>query len=207
MTLYTNNRQKSTKTPYYSNYKCTSLNISADFGSYPNLTKIGDYAFFNCTSITGRCYIGNKVGYIGDHAFAYCTGLNEGIWIDTEKGTDTEVKNCVFYGCSNAIWISTNTNVTYAMFAYCTNVIETGVSSKSINSYGFYYVGSTSSRTGFFRLNYCPEIMGNNAFECLRTGNLQIGTTVYTSVADFEAAVRLSGGSGIHPEPFNITLE
>lgn len=57
------------------------------------ITSIGDYAFFDCSNLTGDLKIPSNVHSIGENAFGYCSGFNGSLTI--ENGV-VEIKNTRF---------------------------------------------------------------------------------------------------------------
>ena len=55
-------------------YYCSTL--SGELIISDNITSIGEYAFEKCTSLTGALTIPNTVTSIGESAFAYCSGFD-----------------------------------------------------------------------------------------------------------------------------------
>lgn len=60
------------------------------------ITSIGDYAFFDCSNLTGDLKIPSNVHSIGENAFGYCSGFNGSLTI--ENGV-VEIKKYAFYHC------------------------------------------------------------------------------------------------------------
>lgn len=93
-----------TKVGNYAFYQCTNL-TSIDI---PNsVTSIGAAAFQNCSSLTS-CTIGSGVTSIGSGAFYYCSGLTS---IDIPSGV-TSIGNDAFNYCRSLTSISIPNSVT-----------------------------------------------------------------------------------------------
>lgn len=79
------------RAPWYSSRKSLK-NLVLKSG----ITSIGDYAFFDCSNLTGDLKIPSNVHSIGENAFGYCSGFNGSLTI--ENGV-VEIKKCAFYHC------------------------------------------------------------------------------------------------------------
>lgn len=121
------------------------------------VTSIGDYAFYNCTSLTS-VIIPTSVTSIGDSAFLGCANL-----ASANIPNDVQVVgNFVFSNCSSLTGITIPNGVT------------------NIGNYAFY---NCSSLTGITIPNSVTAI-GNNAFQnCLGLANVTIGNSV-ASIGD-----------------------
>ena len=60
------------------------------------ITSIGNYAFYDCSNLTGDLKIPSNVHSIGENAFGYCSGFNGSLTI--ENGV-VEIKKYAFYHC------------------------------------------------------------------------------------------------------------
>ena len=120
------------------------LIIPSEIDGY-TVTRIGDYAFYNCTSLT-KIAIPNSVTSIGIYAFYYCTSLTEitipnsitsmGAWVfaDCTSLTDvilgngvTSIGNSAFYNCTSLTEITIPcgvTNIDSSTFKNCTSLTE-----------------------------------------------------------------------------------
>ena len=81
------------------------------------LVKIGDYAFYNCSSMNSAS-IPSQVTEIGNYSFANCIALNN---IEIPSGIDT-IGNYAFFHCEHieaATIPSTAVNLGSFIFAYC----------------------------------------------------------------------------------------
>lgn len=63
----------------------------------PNLTSIGEYAFYNCESLISIDNIPKSVSFIGKYAFYGCSKMTSSISLDGL----TEIGDYVFWGCSS----------------------------------------------------------------------------------------------------------
>ena len=88
---------------YHSEGNCllsrdNTLIIGCNNSTIPdNVTKIGEYAFYNCSGLTGELRIPDSVTLIGAGAFQYCIGLTGELRIPENV---TKIENYTFEGCS-----------------------------------------------------------------------------------------------------------
>ena len=86
-----------------------NLNSSVTSITIPNsVTSIGDYAFTNCTGLTGTLTIPNSVTSIGNSAFAGCTGLTT----LTIPSSVTSIGGSAFLGCTGLTTLTIPSSVT-----------------------------------------------------------------------------------------------
>ena len=108
-----------------------------------NVTKIGDSAFFNCSSLTSVT-IPNRVTTIGDYAFDNCYRLTS----ITIPDSVTTIGNYAFYGCDGLTSVTIGDSVTMIgkeAFYGCdglTSVYCKAITPPSLGSEVFYYNGS-----------------------------------------------------------------
>ncbi len=79
------------RAPWYSSRKSLKKLVIKS-----GITSIGDYAFFDCSNLTGDLKIPSNVHSIGENAFGYCSGFNGSLTI--ENGV-VEIKKYAFYHC------------------------------------------------------------------------------------------------------------
>lgn len=79
------------RAPWYSSRKSLKKLVLKS-----GITSIGDYAFFDCSKLTGDLKIPSNVHSIGENAFGYCSGFNGSLTI--ENGV-VEIKKYAFYHC------------------------------------------------------------------------------------------------------------
>ena len=75
-------------------YYCSSL--SGELVIPENVTSIGEYAFEKCTGLTGSLVIPNSVLELGESAFAYCTGFDGTLTLSESL---TEIGGWTFEEC------------------------------------------------------------------------------------------------------------
>ena len=85
--------QSATRIEQYAFYGATCL-TSVSIGN--SVTSIGDYAFYDCSGLTGTLRIPNSVTSIGNQAFCNCNGLTS---VSIGNGV-TSIGTGVFSGCS-----------------------------------------------------------------------------------------------------------
>jgi hypothetical protein len=110
-----------------------------------SVTSIGDYAFYNCTSLAS-VVMGDSVTSIGSYAFENCTSLASVVIGDSV----TSIGYAAFYDCTSLTSIEIPDSVTsigdYAFYD-CTSLasVVIGDSVTSIGSYAFYDCTSLAS--------------------------------------------------------------
>ena len=128
-----------------------------------SVTKIGDYAFRNCTSLTSVT-IGNGVTSIGDRAFSGCTSLTSVAIPDSV----TSIGDYAFLCCSSLTSVTIPDSVTSigeGAFGYCSSLTSVTIpdSVTSIGKDAFYGCTSLTSVTipdsvtsiGYFAFAFC----------------------------------------------------
>ena len=149
--IYYNKRSDSTVAVTYKNSNGNSYSgdvtipssVTYDETTY-NVTSIGGYAFYKCTSLTSIT-IPNNVTFIGSSAFSSCTGLTN----ITIPDSVVTIGDYAFAGCSSLTNItinskklgkSTNEGIGMRIFSQCTNIqkIVYNVPSGSDANFGFY---------------------------------------------------------------------
>jgi sulfur carrier protein ThiS len=112
-----------------------------------NVKNIGNYAFYNCSSLTSIT-IPNNVTSIGDYAFCNCGSLASITMPNSVKG----IGNYAFYNCSNLTSITIPNNVTsIGNYAFCECGSLTSItipnSVTGIGMYAFCDCGSLTTLT------------------------------------------------------------
>ena len=106
-----------------------------------SVTSIGEYAFYNCSGLSGSLDIPNSVTYIGEYAFYNCSGLSGSLNIPSSV---TCIGNSAFYNCSG---LSGNLNIPNSV--------------TEIGDYAFY---SCSGLSGSLDIPNSVIYIGNYAF-------------------------------------------
>ena len=145
-------------TVYLSNtYDSTSKRGVLTFNG--DVTKIGDYAFYNCDSLTSVT-IPDSVTTIGAYAFHYCRSLTSVPIGDSV----TTIGSRAFYYCTSLTSVTIGDSVTtigYAAFHYCSlTSVTIGDSVTTIGSDAFASCGSLTSVT----IPNSVTSIGDNAF-------------------------------------------
>lgn len=141
-----------------------------------NATKIGNYAFRNCSSIE-NITLNEGITSIGSYAFYQCSSLKE----ITIPDTVTNISDCAFNGCTAMKVVDLGNNpdlqINYNVFDGCDSVERYSIGSSSINyctdEYGVLYNKNKSGliryTTGNSRTEYTVDsnvaYINENAFE------------------------------------------
>lgn len=135
--------------------------------SIPNtVTKIGGYAFSNCTSLTSIS-IPNSVTEIDEYAFRECTKLTS----ISLPNTLTTIAKGVFYECSSLSSVVipiTVTSISEDAFNFCSTLTSISISNTvtEIGNYAFSNCESLTSvsipnsvtKIGYNAFSYCPNL-------------------------------------------------
>ncbi len=176
-------------------------NIPATLGGYP-VTKIGEYAFQNCTLVTGVLipesvtYIGNNafencsklasvtipnnVTYIGESAFNKCSALTTFNFNATNCAVMGSAEHPVFSGCTSLVNIAVGSSVTKlpaCAFYECTKVASISLpeSLTEIGENAFY---RCSALSGIEIPQNVTKIYDYTFFGCKALTNLTIPDNV-----------------------------
>ena len=158
----------------YAFYDCSSLTSV----TIPNsVTSIGDDAFWECSSLTSVT-IGNSVTSIGAYAFYYCVNLTS----VTIPNSVTSIGACAFKYCYSLTSVTIGNSVTSIgdeAFYYCTGLTSvTFEDNSSLDSIGAYAFRDCISLTSVTIPNSVTSI-GDNAFEgCSSLTSVTIGNSV-----------------------------
>lgn len=114
------------------------------------ITKIGSYAFFDCTGLTSVT-IPNSVTSIGYRAFGNCSGLTS---ITIPDGV-TSIGEYAFEGCSSSLYVNKGTSSMFALWQSGYQPYETGTTNRLLRPYLSYT--NTQTSIALTVKNYYPE--------------------------------------------------
>ena len=134
------------------------------------VTSIGDYAFYQCSSLTS-VDIPDSVTSIGNQAFRLCSSLSS----VTIGNSVTSIGESAFYNCSSLTSCTIGSGVTSigeSTFAYCSGITSIDIPS-AVTSIGTYAFGGCRSLTSVTVNATTPPTLSNaNAF--VNTNNCPI---------------------------------
>jgi len=147
------------------NTKLTSVTIGS------GVTTIGNYAFQNCTGLTGNLTIPNSVTSIGNYAFGGCSGLTGNLVIPNSV---MSIGGNAFSGCSgltgNLVIPNSVTSLGTSAFVNCSGLTSVTIGSgvPSIGQYTFQYcsgltsvtIGSGVTSIGTWAFSGCTKLAG-----------------------------------------------
>ena len=187
------------RAPWYSSRKSLKKLVIKS-----GITSIGDYAFFDCSNLTGDLKIPSNVHSIGENAFGYCSGFNGSLTI--ENGV-VEIKKYAFYHCKGFTGsLKIPNSVTYiGVYAFCDCagftgdlIIGDGVTTIERGAFSGCY-----RFKGTLKIGNSVTSIGEEAFNsCRFTGSLTIPDSV-TSIGQqaFHFCTGLTGtltiGNGV----------
>ena len=172
----------------YAFYNCSSLTSV----TIPNsVTSIGDYAFSNCSSLTS-IEIPNSVTSIGGRAFSWCSSLTS----VTIGNSVTSIGDYAFYNCRSLTSIEIPNSVTSIgerAFWYCSSLTSVTIPN-SVTSIGYAAFSGCSSLTSVTIPSSVTSI-GDQAFSgcsSLTSLSVEAGNTVYDSRNNCNAIIENS---------------
>ncbi len=158
------------------------------------VTKIGDYAFYECSGLTGTLNISATVTTIGHFAFANCYGFTGPLTIPNSV---TLIGHYAFMNCQGFTGSLTIPNsvtlIDYGAFRECygfTGSLTIGSSVTTISNYAF---ANCSSFTSMMVLPGTPPSLGINVFE-----NVPTSIPVYVPCDQVSAYQNASGWSSFN---------
>ena len=157
--------------PWYS-YRSYVKTITIEDG----VTSIGDYAFYNCTSLTSVT-IGSGLTSIGDGAFDLCWSLTS---VTIPDGV-TSIGDYAFYECSSLTSITIPdavTSIGSEAFAWCTSLTSVTIGS-GVTSIGDGAFDLCWSLTSVTSLATTPPSCGSNTFYSAAWATLTAASNLY----------------------------
>ena len=153
-----------------------NITIPSTLGGYP-VTTIGEYAFYECTSLTGVT-IPDSVTTIGNGAFRDCTSLTD----VTIPDSVTTIGDEAFFYCTSLTGVTIGNSVTTigdSAFLYCTSltIVTIPVSVTTIGEDAFSWCSSLTSVT---IPNSVKTIDDYAFYECSSLTSVTIGNSVTT---------------------------
>ena len=174
--------------PAWHSYRAKIVTVEIQNG----ITSIGDYAFYQCTSLASITFPDYGLISIGTSSFNRCTNLTSATF---SQGL-SRIENLAFYRCSNLTTVNFSyglKSIGYAAFAECNNLTHIALSDEleSIGNSVFANCGSLKSLTIPRNL----KIIETDAFFCCGLND------VY--VTDVESWLNISfGDKDSHPNQF-----
>jgi hypothetical protein len=165
--------------------ECSGLTGSL---TIPNsVTAIGEGAFYECTGFDGTLTLGNSLAVIGDYAFSECSGLTGPLTIPNSV---TTIGTEAFFDCNSLAGSLTIGNSVISIgdyaFDYCFGFTGDLVIPNSVMSIGTFAFYNCSGFTGSLTIPSSVTTIGQGAFEYCSgfTGSLTIGNSV-TEIGDY----------------------
>lgn len=141
------------------------------------VTSIGEYAFYECTSLTSLT-IGNSVTSMGSCAFAKCTGLKS---VEIPNSV-TSIGLCAFDGCKGLKSVEIPNSVTSigdAAFTGCTGLNSLTIGNL-VESIGYAAFAGCEGLTSLTIPNSVTSIGDHAFYRCAGLTSLTIGSNVKT---------------------------
>ncbi len=183
----------------YAFYTCSGLTGSLSISGSTNT--IGNYAFYNCTGFTSLS-LGNSVTTIGNYAFQGCTGITGTLTIPSSV---TSIGTSSFKNCTNLTkvrYYAVNcADVSVSPFEGCGGTLVIGYGVQRIPAYMFY---QCSGFTDYLEISNTVTTIGNYAFyNCTGFTSLILGGSL-TSIGNY-AFQGCSGFTGSLTIPSSVT--
>ena len=168
-----------TKLGDYAFSECISMTGPLVLSS--SLTEIGDHCFASCHEVTGTLSIPQNVTKIGSHAFYSCYGLTGDLVIPNSV---TEIGSSAFCGCHGMLGPLVLGNhvetIGNSAFAGCGGLSGALIFPETLKSIGSYAFGFCRGFTGDLVIPDSVEVINSHAFENCSgfTGNLILGKSL-----------------------------
>ena len=150
------------------------------------VTKIGDYTFFGCSSLTSVT-VPNSVTSIGNYAFYKCSDLTS----VTIPNSVTSIGSSAFYGCSSLTTITipgSVTSIEYGAFSHCSRLTSVTIGS-GVTSIGNETFADCRGLTSVIIPNSVTSI-GNSAFNgCYFISSFFVNNSTLTSDNNWGATI------------------
>ena len=144
-------------------------------GTTYTVTKIGDYAFYNCSGLTGSPIIPNSVTSIGTCAFLNCRGLSGSLTLPNSltKIWDFAFANC--WGLVGTLTIPNSvTTIGGSAFHNCFGFTGSLTIGNSVTSIGNYAFRDCTGITGSLTIGNSLTSIGTGAFKNCQFNGLSI---------------------------------
>ena len=170
------------------------------------VTSIDNYAFYNCSDLTGSLTIPNSVTSIGWYAFCKCTGFTGSLTIPNSV---TSIEGCAFCNCTgftgNLTIPNSVTSIGESAFSGCSGFTGSLTISNSVTTIDNSVFENCSGFTGILNIPNSVTAIGNHAFSNCSgfNGDLTIPNSV-TSIS-WSAFYGCSGFTGSLTIPNSVT--
>ncbi len=159
------------------NYLCYNMTSLQGF-SFPNgLRRIGDYAFYGCTGLSGSLSLPSHLEHIGSHAFSGCTGLSGSLVL---SGNLQYIGSSAFNGCAGFTGGITIPNSTAYVgsnsFSYCNGITSVTIG-QNVDTMGSAFANMANLNSVVYNAIDCSYATGAFSGNTNVT-NLTIGNTV-----------------------------
>ncbi len=159
----------------------TEITSFEELQFFISLSSINNYAFMDCSGLTGSLILPNSVRSIGYMAFYGCSGFTGSLTIPNSV---TEIGGAAFSGCSGftgSLTIPNSvTEIGGAAFSGCSGFTGSLIIGNSVTEIGTSTFDGCSGFTGSLIIGNSVTTIGNYAFyECSGfTGSLTLGNSV-----------------------------
>ena len=164
-----------------------SLSFSSALGAQSSVERIGNKAFYGCTSLTDHVYFPSNLVYLGVSAFESCSNLNGTIVFPTNPSF-TSISDRAFADCSSLTGVSTTTgngtSLQYlASYAPLAGPIPNGL-----------IIPSNITQIGQNAFLNCSGFLGAlNLQQSAQSAIGQIGNSAFSGCSSFTSLVLPSG--------------